>query len=68
MFHTAMPHYFVTSSKSIKGKSDILSDVLNLKFLTYDEKNNHQELADSIEQLVGLVEDKRNVIAENQRW
>lgn len=68
MFHTAMPHYFITGKKTIKGREKVYSEIFNLKFLTYDEKDNHKELADSIAELVDLVELRRSVIADQQNW
>ena len=68
MFHTAMPHYFVTTKESIKNKEDIYSEIFNLKFLLYDSRDNHKELSDSIHELVTLVEVEREEIAKSQNW
>jgi hypothetical protein len=45
-----------------------LEDSLNLKFLPYSAKNAHKELMDSIENLLQLVETKRNLIAASLDW
>lgn len=68
MFHTAIPHYFVTTKESIKNKAEIYSEIFNLKFLLYNSKDNHKELSDSIHELVSLVEAEREKIASSQNW
>ena len=68
MFHTAMPHYFVTTKECIKNKEEIYSEIFNLKFLLYDSRDNHKELSDSIHELVALVDAEREEIAKSQNW
>lgn len=68
MFHTAMPHYFITTKDNIKNKEEIYSEIFNLKFLTYDSKDYHKELSDSIHELVNLVEVEKAKIAASQNW
>ena len=45
-----------------------LEDSLNLKFLSYSSKNGHQELMDSIDNLLQLVDTKRATIADSLDW
>lgn len=68
MFHTAIPHFFVTTKENIKNKKEIYSEIYNLCFLTYDSKDYHKELSDSIHSLVQLVEEERAKIASVQNW
>ena len=68
MFHTAMPHYFITTKDNIKNREEIYSEIFNLKFLTYDSKDYHKELSDSIHELVNLVEVEKAKIAASQNW
>ena len=68
LFHTAMPHYFVTTKENIKNKEEVYSEIYNLKFLTYSSSNNHKELSDSLHSLVELVEDEKINIAAAQNW
>ena len=41
---------------------------MNLKVLTYDSKNGHQELADSIDELVIKVDTERTALASTLSW
>lgn len=68
MFHTTIPHFFITTKENIKNKEDIYSEIFNLKFLTYDNRDYHKELSDSIHALVNLVEEEKTKIAASQNW
>ena len=62
--------HFMTLSKESLSHQELraLEDSLNLKFLPYSAKNAHKELMDSIENLLQLVETKRNLIAASLDW
>ncbi|RHU21574.1 hypothetical protein DXD68_03040 [Parabacteroides sp. TM07-1AC] len=68
MFHTTIPHFFITTKENIKNKEDVYSEIFNLKFLTYDNRDYHKELSDSIHALVNLVEEEKTKIAASQNW
>ncbi|MCE9256752.1 SIR2 family protein [Bacteroides fragilis] len=68
LFHTAIPHYFVTTKDNVKGVRDIYSEVFNLQFITYDSKDHHKELSDGVHDLVEQVEVKKGEIAIQQNW
>lgn len=68
MFHTAIPHFFITTKDNIKDKEEIYSEIFNLKFLTYDSRDYHKELSVSIHELVNLVEREKVNIAASQNW
>jgi hypothetical protein len=68
-FQYSREHFFVLSKKSNPlGVNQILEDTMNIKILEYDKKDNHQEFIDSIQDLVGKVELKRDEIALTQNW
>lgn len=62
--------HFIISPRNAT-KQDVLSileDTMSLKTLRYDSRNNHQELTDSLEQLVTLVDTKRQELASLMKW
>lgn len=62
--------HFIVSPKNAT-KQDVLSileDTMSLKTITYDSKNNHIELTDSLEQLVKLVDARRQELADIMKW
>lgn len=62
-------HYFVTPKDSMsKEEFSILEDTLSLKFLTYDKKEGHKELTDSIVKLHALVDEKRDELSASKDW
>lgn len=59
-FHYSHRHYFLIGKDALSdAEMDIYGESMNLKFITYDTANNHQELTDSLEHLVSLVEDEK---------
>lgn len=46
----------------------IIKDNRNLDIITYSKKNNHKELHDALKDLVGLVENERDKIAQSRDW
>lgn len=62
-------HYFVTPKDSMsKDEFDVMSENLSLKFLTYDKKDRHKELTDSIRNLHALVDAERDKLAVSKDW
>lgn len=62
-------HFFITTKDSMsKEEFDIVSKTMSLKFITYDKKENHKELTDSIKELHRLVEMKRDEISASKDW
>lgn len=62
--------HFIISPKNAT-KHDVLSileDTMSLKTITYDSKNNHIELTDSLEHLVKLVDARRQELADTMKW
>lgn len=69
--HNAVkPHYMVVSDKSIhKDMMPVIEQTLNINMLVYKStKGSHQELTDSLENLVQLVEIARLELKENMNW
>jgi hypothetical protein len=68
-FQYSREHFFVLSKNSNPlGVNQILEDTMNIKILEYDRRDNHQELIDSLQDLVTKVELKREEIAATQNW
>ena len=62
-------HYFVTPKDSLsKDEFDVISENLSLKFLTYDKKDKHKELTDSIKELHCLVDAERETLTMSKDW
>lgn len=62
-------HYFVTPKDSMsKDEFSILEESLSLRFLTYDKKENHKELTDSIVSLHNSVDAKREELSSSKDW
>lgn len=47
---------------------DVIQDTMNLRVLSYNSRNNHQELLDSVQGLVSLVEQAREDLKETGNW
>lgn len=61
--------YFVTPEDGINDEyKRIIKENRNLEIITYNARNNHQELHDVLEELVFLVEEERTRIAEEMDW
>jgi hypothetical protein len=68
-FAGARPHYMVMPNGSISpGKQDVLEESMNVRALTYEPTNNHEELAQSIAQLRLEVEGERQSLLQTQDW
>ena len=69
VFPGSPSHYFITPEDGINDEyKRIIKENRNLEIITYDAKNNHQELHDALEELVPLVEDERTRIAKEMDW
>ena len=69
-FPGCRPHYFVSADTNMNDdlKRTLLKNC-NLKVLTYsNDSGTHEKLTESLFQLVPLVEEERNQIAESQNW
>jgi hypothetical protein len=65
-----MPLHYMTLPDG-EVSEDILkvaSSAMKLKFLMYSPEAGHQELTDSIRELVNLVQDRRDQLAREQTW
>ena len=68
-FPDSYPHYMVSPFDKINDDmKNILKENSNIEIITYDPVNHHKELLDSLEELVNLVESKREVIAGEMTW
>ncbi|WP_407194302.1 SIR2 family protein [Bradyrhizobium sp. STM 3566] len=68
-FEGARPHYMAMPWDPAKtGILRVLEETMNLKALVYDPANNHQELADSVAELVDKVERAREKLADTAGW
>lgn len=68
-FPNSPSHYFVTAKEEINDEFiKIIKDNRNLDIITYSKKNNHKELHDALKDLVGLVENERDKIAQSRDW
>lgn len=62
-------HYIIMSKNSLNSKvRDIISDTMSLKPLLYDSANHHEKLRDSLFELVGKVDIRRDELAATQNW
>ncbi|GAB6953603.1 SIR2 family protein [Mediterraneibacter glycyrrhizinilyticus] len=69
VFPGSPAHYFVTPEDGINDEyKRIIKENRNLEIITYNARNNHQELHDALEELVFLVEEERTRIAEEMDW
>lgn len=68
-FSFSREHYFVIpKGQNPKSVNEILQNTMNLKMIEYSPDNNHQELLNSLENLVTLVEENRDNIVDKQDW
>jgi len=68
-YQNSQKHLFILPKQSLdKEILKIHEENMNLKIITYDNKNNHQELLDSIEDLVKLVDVERQTLAKTYDW
>lgn len=69
VFPDSPSHYFITPKVGINNEfKQIIKENRNLEIITYDSKDNHQELHDALEKLVPLVEDERTRISNEMDW
>jgi hypothetical protein len=62
-------HFIISPRNSIKPDVlNIIEDTMSLKTIDYDSRNNHIELTESLEQLVKLVDIKRQELADTMKW
>lgn len=62
--------HFIISPKNATKQDvlNIMEDTMSLKTLTYDARNHHIELTESLEQLVKLVDARRQELADSMKW
>ncbi|RYE54671.1 MAG: SIR2 family protein [Sphingobacteriales bacterium] len=62
--------HFIISPKNAVQKEvlEIIEDTMSLKTIVYDPKNFHVDLTESLEELVKLVEAKRQDLAASMKW
>jgi hypothetical protein len=65
------PHYMCVPKSSHGPHDDLLASYrenLAIKALKYDPKNGHSLLAEAVEELAGLVEERRQMMAQTLTW
>ncbi len=68
-FAGARPHFIVMPKHSARpGVISVMEKSMNLRSLLYDPTNSHQELADSVKELVVLVNDARDELTRTLDW
>ena len=69
LYPSQRSHFFVLPRRELHPTIlDIIEDTMNLKMLQYDSRNSHQELLDSVNNLVNQVEQKRDELRETGNW
>lgn len=68
-FEGSRPHFIVMPLDSARaGTLSVMEETMNLRALTYDPADNHRELAQSVAELVPLVEAAREHLARTADW
>lgn len=68
-FPLSKKHHIIMPKKALNIKvKEIVKETMSLNILEYDSSNYHKLLTDSLEELVSLVESKRQKIANTQSW
>ena len=68
-FVGSRPHFIVMPENAAsKAVISIMEESMNLRALLYDPANNHDELAASIRELVGLVGEEREKLTKTLDW
>ncbi len=66
--HNEAPHYIALPGPMADAECDLIRKTRGLNVIKYSAKDDHKELAESLEQLVGIVNTKRTEIAGLQNW
>lgn len=68
--HSSMPTHFMTipGDEFDADLAHVVGASMKLQFIPYSVENHHQELTDSLADLVALVEKKREQLAISQSW
>jgi hypothetical protein len=61
------PHY-IMMPKMHEEIVELLRQNMNIKALTYSPRDEHRELVSSMTELVGRVDDRRQIIARENDW
>lgn len=68
-FEGARPHYIVMPRDAARaGTLSVIEETMNLRALLYDPTNNHEELSESLAELVTLVDGARSRLRETADW
>jgi hypothetical protein len=68
-FEGSRPHYIVMPhNTSREGQLRVIEESMNLRALLYDPKDNHVDLAASLNALVPLVEAERENLTRTMNW
>jgi hypothetical protein len=68
-FRLNKKHFIISPKNATKQDVlEIMEDTMSLKTFTYDSKNNHIELTQSLSALVSLVESRRSELASTMEW
>jgi len=65
---TSNPHYIVMGSKFSSEFKRAVKKTMNLEVLQYNPKDNHIELQSSLQQLVEIVDNRKQELAINRDW
>jgi len=66
---STVPHIFVLPKESLhKDVIAVIQASMNLKVLTYNSSGGNTELLDSLKDLIGRVEQERDLLRSNSNW
>jgi hypothetical protein len=66
--HGESPHFMTLPSPVAEQQKDLIKRTRGINVLKYSPKDNHADLTESLQDLVGLVAAKREEIAEFRSW
>jgi hypothetical protein len=68
--HERMPvHYMTTPSGEVNDDVlNVAAETMKVKFISYSPDNGHQELTESLADLVGLVDSGRDGLSRDRKW
>lgn len=68
-FRFKKKHFIISPRNATKPNIlEIIEETMSLKTITYDSKDNHIDLTNSLEKLVKLVEARRQELADSMKW
>lgn len=67
-FEAAPSHYLLMPGPISREYRELFRTNYNIEVIAYSKKDDHKELTDSLEELVGLVDVRRDELAGEQLW